>query len=858
MEFVADSSSEEDEFAQANVQARKLTERDRMMQMSMDFEQQRSNSRRPRIHKPIMASFVSSGEVITAKKVDVVTPSSSSSSSSSAEGKSGAARFAPVPSSGNASTVSQTRHKDFARFETHTRGIGSKLLAKWGMRGGLGKQGQGVSNPIVSKVRPKGIGIGFGNFLETTGHEEEDKRRADERKGIRVKPRSAAERQQDAHGNAATRQAWKLQKSEDQQRALAEAQRKKEQAARKRRKLEESAAATMGGAGAAAAPVKELVVDMRGRNGPVVTSMETLGMPSRNANSDFVSSSIPELQHNLRLLRDLSGEQLAGLQKKRRDVREEAAEERQKLSEATATRDTYVDKQEQLEAAQEFIRTMESSSSSSGKMPLKMYKKLFEALRTHHEGVYQRHCIAELAIHTVQPLLRRLLSGWWPLQGDAGDVLTTLSEWGVLLGGSRGREVGDVGALILDELLLQKLQLTLGSWDVRDAHAGVGFVGSLVDAELLSPRLTAALSDSLLVPKLLHALDKSPWQPLKQAHAQGLRGDTAHPSAWLGPWIETHGVLSANDSARLVEAVAHKVGLAVRKKANSSSHRAYFTDAGNVGAIVSEVQRWSGVFAAREETAELWGGKFIAQQLAPVLTEVYRSVASSSSVPSIQTCMARFGVFVEWAGVIPAAVLVQWLETRWFESFISAVCTTAASDQREALEVYRAWSRAIPSVMAGWQPIRWLRSRVLQVLRLKVGNEHKLAKTTVAQVLDILQRKYLAAPGRTSGETRSGSGQTHAFKAKKKKKKKEEFTLREMVERIAGFFEMEFCPRASNAVVLSKAVWELGGVAVAVEQHDVFRLQTGGPGEPGAWMPAALEDVLRQAREDKAGRQRGG
>ncbi|RYG65712.1 hypothetical protein EON64_11370, partial [archaeon] len=49
-----------------------------------------------------------------------------------------------------------------ASWEKHTKGIGSKLLQKFGFKGRLGANEDGVATSIEVTVRPAGLGLGFG------------------------------------------------------------------------------------------------------------------------------------------------------------------------------------------------------------------------------------------------------------------------------------------------------------------------------------------------------------------------------------------------------------------------------------------------------------------------------------------------------------------------------------------------------------------------------------------------------------------------------------------------------------------------------------------------------------------------
>jgi G patch domain-containing protein 2 len=66
------------------------------------------------------------------------------------------------PDSANKKGTTSSANADIGSFEVHTTGFGSKMMAKMGFTegGGLGKNGQGMAQPIEVIQRPKSLGLG--------------------------------------------------------------------------------------------------------------------------------------------------------------------------------------------------------------------------------------------------------------------------------------------------------------------------------------------------------------------------------------------------------------------------------------------------------------------------------------------------------------------------------------------------------------------------------------------------------------------------------------------------------------------------------------------------------------------------
>jgi hypothetical protein len=68
-----------------------------------------------------------------------------------------------VCSEGFSSNIPHSHQVGFGEFEKHTKGVGLRILTKMGYEEGkgLGRQGQGIVNPIEVEERPRYLGLGY-------------------------------------------------------------------------------------------------------------------------------------------------------------------------------------------------------------------------------------------------------------------------------------------------------------------------------------------------------------------------------------------------------------------------------------------------------------------------------------------------------------------------------------------------------------------------------------------------------------------------------------------------------------------------------------------------------------------------
>lgn len=168
---------------------------------------------------------------------------------------------------------------ELAKFENHSKGIGSKLLKLMGWKPGegLGKGKEGIAKPLEASMRPKGAGLGAAGVEPSLA----PKAAADAKKKEAKQPQSALKLAWKAR-NRSKVASTNVVKSADELLA------------------EQEVAGGVLGAGAPAMTI----LDFTGPQTRVVSNMEDLKGGQKE--QDDAEVPFPELQHNLKLLVDIA------------------------------------------------------------------------------------------------------------------------------------------------------------------------------------------------------------------------------------------------------------------------------------------------------------------------------------------------------------------------------------------------------------------------------------------------------------------------------------------------------------------------------------------------------------------------
>ncbi|KAM9744230.1 tuftelin-interacting protein 11 [Menidia menidia] len=685
-------------------------------------------------------------------------------------------------------------------WEKHTRGIGQKLLQKMGYQPGkgLGKNAQGIVNPIEAKVRKgKGAVGAYGNerthqslqdFPVVDSDEEEEKEFQKELGQWRKDPAGAAGKKKPKYSY----------KTADELKA-------------KGKIVGRSTAASAG----ELAQVK--VIDMTGREQKVYYSYSQISNkhsvpdeapPSMSIRDQKGSGfAIPELEHNLQLLIDLTEQDI--LQSARRlqhekDVVVSLSHESRAL-------------QSRLEMEQDAIQRMESvlalvdrfpsGETAPGEGPtLQECARIFETLQTDYYEEYKMMGLADLAAAVVHPLLKEKLCSWDPLK-DCTHCLEEIGQWRSILESRDMHSSGpdsntDPYHRLLWEVWLPVMRSCVSAWQPR-------IVGPMVDcvemwAPLLPPWILDHLLEQLIVPRLQREVDN--WNPLT---------DTVPIHSWIHPWL------------LLLQSRLEPLYPPIRSKLANALQRWHPSDAS--ARLI--LQPWKNVF-----TVGAWEA-FMVKNIIPKLALCLEELVINPH----QQQMEPFNWVMDWEGMLSPSCLISLLDKNFFPKWLQVLCSWLSNspNYEEITKWYLGWKSMFSDMLLAQPQIKEKFNEALDIMNRAVssgigGYMQPGARENIAYLTQTERRKdfqYEALQERRDAETVAHRGISAGVPT----------NFKDLIQTKAEENNIVFMPIVAKRHE-GKQLYTFGRIVIYIDRGVVFV-----QGEK-TWVPTSLQSLIDMAK----------
>ncbi|PFH51847.1 hypothetical protein AMATHDRAFT_58383 [Amanita thiersii Skay4041] len=301
-----------------------------------------------------------------------------------------------------------------AHFSKIQGTFGAKMLAKMGWQAGtgLGATGEGIVNPIESKMRPQKMGIAFKGFKERTEQAKQEARRKGEVISDDEDPK--------------LRKAKKKAREEEEKKSDVWKKPKKVKTKIQHKTYEEIIAEA-----GEEAPATDLgqIIDATGVTPREVSSIADLSINSWTPSTD--SMRIPEVRHNIRLIADACKTDLDGLTREAKALEErkqyivnEDARLRKKIKDEAE----LISRLQQISLISKDIQCKSKELSSVYEVSFDSFSPLFHKLVTEFPHEFGKYHLDEIVVAAIAPLLRRMVATWNPLE-DPSAFVSTFRGW---------------------------------------------------------------------------------------------------------------------------------------------------------------------------------------------------------------------------------------------------------------------------------------------------------------------------------------------------------------------------------------------------------------------------------------------
>ncbi|KAG2204151.1 hypothetical protein INT47_011634, partial [Mucor saturninus] len=526
----------------------------------------------------------------------------------------------------------------FGKFNAHSKGFGQKMLEKMGWKGkGLGADGAGIVNPVETKLRPARMGLSFRGFDERTEQAKyEDKLRKGE-----------ISSEEEVEETPKRRNAWKKTKEP----AMTTSHNRK---SRKPKTVYKTAAEIIADTEKDGIPStqehqQQKIIDM---TGPTIREISMADIKRTDSPTLMeVTTRLPELRHNLRLIVDLARHDLENLSREKKST----AFRMQSMQDELSTIKQFLDKEQaqlrRLEELKEIARQLEKSSQvglATGAFQkgdiTALFGEQFDLLERDFSTDIKELEIDTLVISVWAPVWKYSSMTWQVLQ-DPTWGLHDVKRWKRLLTTNETEETASWSSrskaqvklvctpfeTMMNTIWLSKVRSAINNgWDIYEPDP---MIQLMEEWEPVLPRfIYENIIQQLILPKIHRAV--TDWNP---------RTDPIMIHTWVHPWFPT---LRAWRLSELFTTIRHKLSVVLRQWHPSDESALHI------------ISPWKDVW-----TPDQFEG-FVLKSILPKLTLVLRNEFEVN--PRDQQHMEVMMWCLAWKDLISETVFGQLLQHEFF------------------------------------------------------------------------------------------------------------------------------------------------------------------------------------------------
>ncbi|KRX57019.1 Tuftelin-interacting protein 11 [Trichinella sp. T9] len=572
----------------------------------------------------------------------------------------------------------------FGDWERHTKGIGWKLLKKMGYEPGkgLGKQSQGIAEPVKAVVRPGRGAIGAygreGNKLlesEDVKVEEEVLDFGNYKKKQQFKRTVTSERKSHDKATRIVYRTW-------------------DEVVQEGGTLKRH----WGSSGSASTKI----IDMTGTEQKVYDSYELYATKKQSDayRSDRTNFDLPELLHNVDLIIHTAEESILRTDRQMKtitDQNQSLEHECNMLQNCLNSDAQEMQRLEKLDSALDAFGLLVDAGEVSTQDCMRLFKKL----QSEFPDEYKLYDLNRLAIDVVLPIVKEEFVDWEPLQ-HADHGLQRMLEWRTILekqrefNGSAKFENFDVYHQLVWLAWLPPVRRAVQIWNVRMPNPMLSLL--TVWQAVIPGWILENLIEQFIVPKIETEVEE--WNPLS---------DVQPVHSWFHPWLGFLG----DRLQPLYSSIRAKLGRALTHW-NPSDRSAKWM-----------LMPWKGVFTPSSMSG------FLARHVVPKLELCLVNFVVD---PSNQ-CLQPWADVMDWLDMIDPGVIGDLLLRHFFPKWLHVLQTWLLCPQPNYEEIqhwYSNWKSLFSEQLVCLDGVRRQFNCALEIMNRALSGQ--LTADTVPQL----------------------------------------------------------------------------------------------------------------------------